>query len=218
VTYTGFANSEDQTVLGGTLVFGGTSATGIIAGNYSIIPSGLTSSNYTIGYVNGTLAIKATPVAAVITRSGDSLTSSIVNGNQWYLDGAEIPGSNGDVHVATANGTYYSVVTENGCSSVPSNSISVTDVSIREVSAELFDVYPNPSNGVFNIKLKKAGKALYNIEVYNSLGSLVWKQTNADIDGNNIKIIDLNVTRSGLYTVVLRNKSNSFAKKVFITK
>jgi hypothetical protein len=217
-TYNGFVNTEDENVLGGTLVFGGTSATGILAGNYSIDPSGLTSGNYTIGYVNGTLVIKAIPEAAIITRSGDSLISNVVSGNQWYLDGVAIPGSNGNVHVATANGAYYTIITESGCSSAASNSISVIDVSIREVSTEQFDIYPNPNNGVFNIKVKTAGKAIYNIEIYNSIGNLVWKQNNADITGNNLKTINLNDPKSGLYTVVLRNKANSFAKKIFITK
>jgi len=218
VTYNGFVNTEDEGVLGGTLVFGGTSATGILAGNYSIDPSGLTSGNYAIVYVNGTLNIKATPGAAIITRSGDSLISNVTSGNQWYLDGVEITGSTGDIYVATSNGTYYSVITENGCSSAPSNSIAVLDVSIREVSSEIFDIYPNPSNGVFNIKLKTTGKSLYNIEIYNSLGALVWKQNNAMVDGNNIKLVDLKGPKSGLYTVVLKNKANSFAKKVYIAK
>lgn len=218
VKYSGFANTEDQSVLSGTLVFGGTSATGVIAGNYTIIPSGLTSSNYTVGFVNGILVIKTTPSAAIITRSGDSLISSVANGNQWYLDGVAIPGSNGDVHVATANGAYYTIITESGCSSAASNSISVIDVSIREVSTEQFDIYPNPNNGVFNIKVKTASNAIYNIEIYNSIGNLVWKQNNADINGNNIKTINLNDHKSGLYTIVLKNKANSFAKKVFITK
>lgn len=218
VNYTGFVTGEDPTVLSGTLVFGGTSATGTIAGNYSIDPSGLTSTNYSIGYVNGALIIKATPNAPVITRSGDSLISSITTGNHWYLDGVEIIGSNGNVHVATVNGTYYSIITTDGCSSAQSNSIAVLNASIKEVSAELFDIYPNPSNGVLNIKLKKASNALYNIEIYNSLGALIWKQDNANIDANNIKKIELNSPKSGLYTVVLRNKAASFAKKIYIKK
>ncbi len=218
VLFSGFVNSEDQIVLGGTLVFSGTSDTATISGSYSIVPSGLTSTNYAISFVNGTLIIKPTPNASVITRSSDSLISSVVTGNQWYLNGTEITGSTGDLHVATVNGNYYTVVTQDGCSSAPSNTIAVVDVSIKEVGSEIFDIYPNPSNGKFNIKLKTVGTSLYTIEVYNSLGALIMKQYNAIVDGNNIRKIDLNAPKSGLYTVVLRSKANSFMKKVYITK
>lgn len=218
VNYNGFVNGEDQGVLSGSLIFGGTSATGTDAGSYSIDPSGLTSTNYALNFVNGILTIKPTPEAAIISRKGDSLISSITSGNQWYQDGIEIPGSNDAIYVVTSNGTYYTVVAENGCSSVPSNSILILNVSTKDIHSELFEIYPNPGSGIFNIKAKIAGKQIYDVEIYNNLGTLCWKQNNVAIDGDNIKKVELNDSPSGLYTVVLRNKENSFVKKILITK
>jgi hypothetical protein len=43
--------------LGGTLTYSGTSQGAVNTGNYVITPGGLTSSNYTISYVDGTLTI-----------------------------------------------------------------------------------------------------------------------------------------------------------------
>ena len=57
VTYLGFVNGETETVLGGTLAYGGTSQDAVAVGDYTIIPSGLTSANYTITFHNGTLTI-----------------------------------------------------------------------------------------------------------------------------------------------------------------
>jgi hypothetical protein len=57
VTYNGFVNGDKSSVLGGTLSYGGTSQGAVIAGNYTIIPSGLTSGNYNISFVNGSLTI-----------------------------------------------------------------------------------------------------------------------------------------------------------------
>jgi hypothetical protein len=60
VQYSGFVNNETESVLGGSLVFAVTPTAGVIspnAGNYNIVPSGLTSSNYTINFVNGTLQV-----------------------------------------------------------------------------------------------------------------------------------------------------------------
>ncbi|MDO9255038.1 MAG: kelch repeat-containing protein [Bacteroidales bacterium] len=218
ISFDGFLAGEDQSVLGGTLAIGGTAVSAITAGNYSIEPLGLTASDYLINFINGELIIKSTPNAALITRSGDSLLSSVAHGNQWYLDGVEIAGSNDSVYIATSNGTYYTVVTEGGCSSGASNSILILNVSISELSAELFDIYPNPNTGIFNIKINTTGKEEYDIEIYNNLGTLIWKQNNADVDGNNVKKIELSVPVSGVYTVVLRNKADSFAKKLFITR
>jgi hypothetical protein len=218
VTFDGFVAGEDQSVLGGTLAIGGTAVLATSAGYYSIEPSGLTATDYLINFINGELIIKSTPNAPLITRSGDSLISNVPNGNQWYLDGVEISGSNDSVYIATTDGTYYTVVTEGGCSSSASNSISILNVSMNEISTEFCDIYPNPNNGVFNIRLKKAGKEVYEIEIYNNLGALIWKQKNAVVDGNNVKKIELNVPVSGVYTVILRNKANSFVKKLFITR
>jgi len=53
----GFVNGETIAVLGGTLTYGGTSQNKINAGTYSIVPSGLISTNYNITFVAGTLTI-----------------------------------------------------------------------------------------------------------------------------------------------------------------
>ncbi len=62
VTYSGFITGDNVTnSVTGTVVYGGTSQGAIAANTYTIVPSGLSSTNYTIGYANGTLTInKAT--------------------------------------------------------------------------------------------------------------------------------------------------------------
>ena len=57
VTYAGFVNGETNTVLGGTLAFGGTSQGATNAGVYTLIPAGFTATNYSISYNNGTLTV-----------------------------------------------------------------------------------------------------------------------------------------------------------------
>ena len=60
VSYTGFVNNETAAVLGGTLAFACDyvkDQSGV--GNYTITPSGLTSSNYAITFTNGTLTVGA---------------------------------------------------------------------------------------------------------------------------------------------------------------
>lgn len=218
VTYAGFVNSEDPSVLNGKLDFGGSSITAVDPAIYSIEPSGLTSINYRITFVNGTLTIKPTPSTPIITQRFDTLISGAVSGNQWYKDGIELTGSTGQKYKVTSNGVYYTIVTANGCASEHSNSIPVLDVSIRKVSSEIFEIYPNPSHGILNVKLKSTGNEVFNIVIYNNLGSIVWKQNNASFKGTNITQIDMNNPSEGLYTVVVSNNTSSYAKKVLVTK
>jgi hypothetical protein len=57
VTYSGFVNGDGPSALGGTLNFSTAATAASPIGSYSITPSGLTSTNYTITFVNGTLSI-----------------------------------------------------------------------------------------------------------------------------------------------------------------
>lgn len=62
VTYDGFAAGEDSSVLAGTLIIDRTPE-GEDPGEYAIIPSGVSSNNYDISFVKGTLTIE--PVISV---------------------------------------------------------------------------------------------------------------------------------------------------------
>jgi len=62
VTYSGFVNGQNAAVLSGTITFGGNSQGAVNVGIYTIIPSGLSSSNYKINYVDGTLTINPAPI------------------------------------------------------------------------------------------------------------------------------------------------------------
>ncbi|MES2774959.1 MAG: MBG domain-containing protein [Bacteroidota bacterium] len=58
-TFTGFVNGENETVVTGSVSYGGSAATAINAGSYSIFPivSGLAATNYDFTTGNGTLSI-----------------------------------------------------------------------------------------------------------------------------------------------------------------
>jgi len=69
----GFVNGETISVLGGRLTYGGTSQNTINAGTYTIIPGGLTSNNYNISFVAGTLTI----TKKVISITGASVQDKV---------------------------------------------------------------------------------------------------------------------------------------------
>ncbi|WP_171805052.1 MBG domain-containing protein [Paludibacter propionicigenes] len=112
VTYSGFATGDDTSSLGGTLVYNGTARVATNVGtNYTIIPSGLTSTNYDIDYVNGTLDI--TSKAQTITF--DLLPTKTYNDPNFNLtatasSGLPVSYVSSNTSVATISGNTVTIV------------------------------------------------------------------------------------------------------------
>src|SRR5205085_5917271 len=81
VTYTGFVGNENSTVLGGTLSVSTIADASSPVGTYPIEVSGLTASNYAIGFTNGTLTV---------TAKGLSITAN--NASKTYGQAASFTG------------------------------------------------------------------------------------------------------------------------------
>jgi sugar lactone lactonase YvrE len=99
VTYAGFVDGQTQTVLKGKLQITTTATSTSTLGDYTIVPSGFSSTNYKITFVNGTLAvIPPTGLAGVYRiqnlNSGlflgvsSASTSEGANIVQWTSDGS----------------------------------------------------------------------------------------------------------------------------------
>jgi filamentous hemagglutinin family protein len=69
-TYVGLATGDSPSSLGGTLQFGTTATTKSPLGNYAIVPSGASSGNYTIDFVDGILTIIPGAVTTAIEPGG----------------------------------------------------------------------------------------------------------------------------------------------------
>jgi filamentous hemagglutinin family protein len=77
-TYEGFVSGESTADLNGALAFGGSSQGATNVGSYVLTPNGFTSTNYSISYVDGALAV--TPASLTVSaddqskRYGDAVT------------------------------------------------------------------------------------------------------------------------------------------------
>ncbi len=94
-----------------------------------------------------TATIKPVPPTPTVTAQGPTtfceglrvtLTSSSATGNQWYRNGALIPGAVSQSYIATESGNYHVVVTNaQGCSSLPSAAMTVVVNPIPAVPASI---------------------------------------------------------------------------------
>jgi len=105
-SYSGLVNSESTTVLGGTLVYSANAQT--LAGTYTNTPSGLTSSNYDISFVSGTL---------IINKRGLTIGGTLSATDKIY-DGT-----------TTATGTVSGLTITNNL--IPSDTVTLDDISLE---------------------------------------------------------------------------------------
>ena len=70
-SYSGFVNGDTPSSLSGTLSLNTTAASGSTVGIYNIIPSGLSSPNYSMSFVNGSLIV--TPAPLTISANSESM-------------------------------------------------------------------------------------------------------------------------------------------------
>ena len=81
VSYSGFVNNENESVLDGKLVYSGSSQGAVNVGTYNISADGLESNNYNISYEDGELVIEDNIATKVIqgTESSVVSTNPIIN-------------------------------------------------------------------------------------------------------------------------------------------
>ncbi|SIT28763.1 gliding motility-associated C-terminal domain-containing protein [Filimonas lacunae] len=77
VSYSGFVNNENATVLTGSITYSGTAQGAVNVNAYVITPGGLTAGNYAVSYVNGALIINKAEV--IITADNKARCFAEIN-------------------------------------------------------------------------------------------------------------------------------------------
>ena len=113
-----------------------------------------------------------TPSTPLITIQGNTLSSSISNGNQWYKDAEAIPSATAQTFIATERGMYKVAVNDGVCPPQFSETVNVL-VTGNEKASELSTaliIYPNPANGILQIN---TSLQIAKLVVYQSNGTKV---------------------------------------------
>jgi PKD repeat protein len=163
----------------------------LVATTANGISDSVTLSNYITVYTN--------PLAPVIIQNGNTLMSSAATTYQWQLNLVDIPGATNQSYDITQSG-LYTVITgnEHGCTS--QSSINAFIVGISEVDETLsVNIFPNPSNGAFNVEISSGSNANIQFRVINAIGQRVIEQSENMNSLHFTTSIDLRNLAGGIY-------------------
>ena len=187
-----------------------------------VVTSQTTATTWTIGNTETvTWDVAGTDVAPVDSPNVDILFST--DGGQTYpiTVALNVP-NNGSANVAvpnvntttgrlmvrSSNNIFYDlnngVITVNGV------------VGVNEFTFENFAVYPNPSNGTFNLTFKPASNDNIEVSLYDLRGRAISQSTFDDVSasGTFSKQLEFNSIDSGMYFLVVKNGDKVSTKKI----
>lgn len=167
-----------------------------------------TAANGCSATASQTVTVISSPATPNISDVSGTLYSSEASGNQWYNSNGPIAGATGSSYTPTVTGDYYTVVTQNGCSSIASNTINVIITGLDQLnSTGSLSVFPNPSNGKLSVEgLIKDTRAL--IQIYGSSGNLIYETESHCTNGVLKEEIVLNTISNGVYTIKVTSGSS----------
>jgi len=176
----------------------------MIQGNYF---DTLTSVHGCDSIIKTQLTVTPLPPTPVITKNDTILTSNAASGNQWYKNNTKITGATAQTDTIKSNGSYFVIVTVNGCSSDTSNIITITNSGIDELSFyNNIKIHPNPVADILTIETPQPAV----IEIINIEGQLI-KTLSANGNKTNI---DVSAFQSGVYFIKIQTEDGIAFKKV----
>ena len=118
------------------------------------------------------------------------------------------------------DGTYSVTITDaNNCTDVSTYTVPFifgTGVDVNQLIGSV-DVYPNPSNGIFNIYIKKGQTSEVKLELFDILGKQVYENI-FNTSKDHIQKVDLRYLSAGTYLIKITVDGNSISKKVIISE
>jgi hypothetical protein len=138
-----------------------------------------------------------------ISQTGNTLTVAEAGANyQWFVcNDTNLPLGNGQSFTPTESGSYYVIVTKNGCTDESDcQSITVLGTIDTSTSLSMTNIYPNPNNGSFTLAF---GIQLTNATIYvkDVLGKTIYI-TQASGDKLNIQLNEA----KGIYFVSIQTE------------
>jgi hypothetical protein len=85
-------------------------------------------------------------------------------------------------------------------------------------STSFISIYPNPGNGIFNAVITSAIPDMFSIQVYNTVGDLVYERNKVPVNGNVKLSINIQSVPSGIYMVKFTGRTEQMIRKMVIKR
>ena len=109
------------------------------------------------------------------------------------------------------------VTDENGCEAEATVSVNVEECAgIEELYNLNIGIYPNPNNGTFTLKLNSSEINKINYRIVNSIGNVLFKVKDIQINGEYENTIDLSDYSEGIYFLIIESKNGIINKKIVV--
>lgn len=201
------------------------------AGQASGTFNGLSSGGYTVSVVDDNGCTTTSVVVDISEPSSLSASAGTISPEYFGNDGSvNLSVSGGTAPYTYAwtgagysssvqdpsnmpGGTYNVTVTDaNGCTTTVNNVVVPSELGLDENGNTLFTIYPNPSNGVFNVQVAEVGTI--NCVVTDITGRVVYQNEKV----NTTFVVDLSFAANGTYMVNITTANTSYVKRVVLKK
>lgn len=173
------------------------------AGNNEFRPAAPVSRSFCINPAKPTITMTGVGTGTIV------LTSSALNGNQWFRNGIAIEGATGRTFNATAQGSYSVSVNIDGCVSQVSDSINLIVNSFRNQQPRELSVFPNPVENYLQIRgVSGPVRSIEMIDMTGRITNIVFEEST---DGIRANVSQLN---PGMYIVRIQETNRSYSVKV----
>jgi hypothetical protein len=119
--------------------------------------------------------------------------------------------------IGIGSGKVQAIITNpQGCNDTSSLTLSVSNVGIKELqSLSQLELYPNPNNGDFTLKITSAKASETRISLLNMLGQEVWTDNKTISAGAQEIDLTTNVS-AGVYMLRLQNEDGKVQRSVVV--
>lgn len=158
----------------------------------------------------------------VIIASGESTDLTVTGGASWsWYAGADFVGATATITVSPTETTTYvcNVTDADGCEAVLEVTVFIDDGSgIQGLTLKKsLAVFPNPSNGQFNVQFSLNDPTDVGVEVVNVVGERITTAYYQEVTNNTVAF-DLADVSPGVYFVVFHSEGETVSKKIVIRK
>lgn len=172
---------------------------GDVGSTISVSPTATTTYTVTVTDLDGCTTTCSVTVNVVDVRCGKNNDKVMIchNGNSICISPNAVP-----AHLSNHGDDYLG-------SCMNKNVIS---------SQSIFNSYPNPSMGMVNLEFEVLGEAELVLEVFNTMGQLVYTESMTEEEGHFIHSVNLSNMPNGIYMIKMTNNGIAEMQRIQIQK